>query len=127
MGLVIGIMACIIVYLGRSCNRKLAAATKVTYWGFSSGIMSAVLFMFIYQIRDKWCEYGALVSFFHLAGTAVLIVGAEIYHPGSLEDSTFETMYPKICMMRKIDDVNILLFIYSAKKDHRITYNRIIN
>ena len=60
------------------------------------GIMLAVTFMFIYQIRDKWCEYGVLVSAFHLTSTFVLIVGAEIYHRVSLIDSSFETVYPVI-------------------------------
>ena len=75
---------------------KLAAATKVMYRGISMGIIFAVIMMFTYQIRDKWCEYGPLVSFFHLTSTAVLIVGAEIYHRVSLVDSSFETKYPSI-------------------------------
>ena len=64
--------------------------------GVSVGIMVAVILMFIYQIRDQWCEYGPLVSFFHLTATAVLIVGAEIYHRVSLVDASFETVYPEI-------------------------------
>ena len=60
------------------------------------GIIFAVILMFIYQIRDQWCEYGPLVSFFHLTSTAVLIVGAEIYHRVSLVDASFETVYPEI-------------------------------
>ncbi|KAL9183067.1 hypothetical protein ACHAXT_004854 [Thalassiosira profunda] len=75
---------------------KLAAATKVMYRGVSMGILVSVLLMFIYQIRDQWCEYGPLVSFFHLSSTAVLIVGAEIYHRVSLVDASFETTYPVI-------------------------------
>ncbi|KAL7535702.1 hypothetical protein ACHAXR_006676 [Thalassiosira sp. AJA248-18] len=75
---------------------KLAAATKVMYRGVSMGIIVAVILMFVYQIRDKWCEYGPLVSFFHLTSTAVLIVGAEIYHRVSLVDASFETVYPEI-------------------------------
>ena len=75
---------------------KLAAATKVMYRGVSMGIIFAVILMFIYQIRDQWCEYGPLVSFFHLTSTAVLIVGAEIYHRVSLVDASFETVYPEI-------------------------------
>jgi hypothetical protein len=84
-----------IVMVGVSID-KLAAATKVMYRGVSMGIMLAVLFMFIYQIRDQWCEYGVLVSVFHLTSTFVLIVGAEIYHRVSLADATFETEYPEI-------------------------------
>jgi hypothetical protein len=84
-----------IVMVGVSID-KLAAATKVMYRGVSMGIMLAVLFMFIYQIRDQWCEYGVLVSVFHLTSTFVLIIGAEIYHRVSLADSTFETVYPVI-------------------------------
>ena len=75
---------------------KLAAATKVMYRGVSMGIIFAVILMFWYQIRDRWCQYGPLVSFFHLTSTAVLIVGAEIYHRVSLVDASFETVYPKI-------------------------------
>ncbi|KAL7547029.1 hypothetical protein ACHAWF_010354 [Thalassiosira exigua] len=75
---------------------KLAAATKVMYRGVSMGIIFAVILMFVYQIRDQWCEYGPLVSFFHLTSTAILIVGAEIYHRVSLVDASFETEYPDI-------------------------------
>lgn len=84
-----------IVSVGIAVDR-LAAATKVMYRGVSFGIMLAVMLMFVYQIRDKWCEYGPLVSFFHLSSTAVLIVGADIYHRVNLADSTFETAYPEI-------------------------------
>lgn len=84
-----------IVMVGVSID-KLSAATKVMYRGVSMGIMMAVFFMFIYQIRDQWCEYGVLVSAFHLTSTFVLIIGAEIYHRVSLADSTFETVYPEI-------------------------------
>jgi len=84
-----------IVSVGIAVDR-LAAATKVMYRGVSFGIMLAVMLMFVYQIRDKWCEYGPLVSFFHLSSTAVLIVGAEIYHRVSLADATFETAYLEI-------------------------------
>jgi len=84
-----------IIFVGVAID-KLAAATKVMYRGVSFGIMLGVLFMFVYQIRDKWCEYGALVSFFHLTATAVLIVGAEIYHRVSVADATFETVYQEI-------------------------------
>ena len=75
---------------------KLAMATKVMYRGVSMGIILAVIMMFIYQIQDKWCDYGPLVSFFHLSSTAILIIGAEIYHRVSLVDSSFETVYPVI-------------------------------
>ena len=84
-----------IISVGIAVDR-LAAATKVMYRGVSFGIMLAVMLMFVYQIRDKWCDYGPLVSFFHLSSTAVLIVGADIYHRVSLADSTFETVYPAI-------------------------------
>lgn len=73
-----------IIMVGVSID-KLAATTKAMYRGVSLGIMLAVLFMFIYQIRDQWCEYGVLVSVFHLTGTFVLIIGAEIYHRVSLQ------------------------------------------
>ena len=75
---------------------KLAAATKVMYRGVSMGIMLAVLFMFVYQIRDEWCEYGMLVNIFHFTSTVVLMVGAEIYHGVILADGTFETAYPEV-------------------------------
>jgi hypothetical protein len=75
---------------------KLAAATKVMYRGVSMGIILAVILMFWYQIHDKWSEYGRLVSFFHLASTIVLIVGAEIYHRVSLVSASFETVYPEV-------------------------------
>ena len=81
--------------VGVACD-KLAAATKIMYRGVSMGIMVAVIFMFIYQIRDKWCEYGPIVSFFHLTSTAVLIIGADVYHRVSLADASFDTVYPDI-------------------------------
>ncbi|KAL7516758.1 hypothetical protein ACHAWX_001738 [Stephanocyclus meneghinianus] len=92
-----------IVMVGVSID-KLAAATKVMYRGVSMGIMLAVVFMFIYQIRDQWCEYGVLVSVFHLTSTFVLIIGAEIYHRVSLADATFETVYPEIGDLYEDDD-----------------------
>ncbi|EJK45426.1 hypothetical protein THAOC_35960 [Thalassiosira oceanica] len=93
-----------IVMVGISCD-KLAAATKVMYRGVSFGIICSVIFMFVYQISDKWCEYGPLVSLFHLTSTALLIVGAEVYHRVSLADSTFETVYPSIDLFVEGDGI----------------------
>ncbi|KAL7477689.1 hypothetical protein ACHAW6_003484 [Cyclotella cf. meneghiniana] len=59
-----------IVMVGVSID-KLTAATKVMYQGVSMGIMLAVLFMFVYQIQDQWCEYGVLY-FRALAGSGKL-------------------------------------------------------
>ena len=75
---------------------KLASATKVMSRGISMGIIFAVIMMFVYQIRDQWCDYGPLVSFFHLTSTVILVVGAEIYHRVNLVDSSFDTVYPEI-------------------------------
>jgi hypothetical protein len=85
----------LIIMVGVAIN-KLAAATKVMYQGVLMGITFAVILMFWYQIQDRWCQYGPLVSFFHLTSMSVLIVGAEIYHRVSLVDVSFETVYPKI-------------------------------
>jgi CRT-like, chloroquine-resistance transporter-like len=73
-----------------------AGATKVMYRGVSAGIILGVLIMHEYDMRLDDFNYGPLVDGLNLACLILLIVGSEVYHRVSLQEATFETVYPAV-------------------------------
>lgn len=76
-----------------------AGATKVMYRGISVGIILAVIAMYIYDLYDPDFNYGFPVDCLHSVCTLLLILGAEVYHRVSVQDTTFETVYPEARIM----------------------------
>jgi hypothetical protein len=73
-----------------------AGATKVMYRGISAGIILAVLSMHFYDMNTPDFNYGPAIDGLNLVCLVLLILGAEVYHRESIQESTFETVYPHV-------------------------------
>jgi CRT-like, chloroquine-resistance transporter-like len=73
-----------------------AGATKVMFRGISAGIIVAVVGLYIYDLRIPDFSYGPAIDSLNLVCVLLLVVGSEVYHRVSLQDATFETVYPEI-------------------------------
>jgi hypothetical protein len=71
-----------------------AGATKVMYRGISAGIILAVICLHSYDLSLSEFNYGPIVDGLNLACLLLLILGSEVYHRVSLQESTFQTVYP---------------------------------
>ena len=85
-----------IILVGVSVDKIVhAGATKIMFRGISAGIILAVIAMLIYDLYDPDFNYGLPVDILHCICTAFLILGSEVYHRVTLQDATFETVYPQ--------------------------------
>lgn len=73
-----------------------AGATNVMYRGISAGIIVAVLSMHFYDMRLPDFAYGPAIDALNLVCLVLLVLGSEVYHRASLQESTFETIYPAV-------------------------------
>jgi hypothetical protein len=73
-----------------------AGATKVMFRGVSAGIIVSVVGLYIYDLKIPDFSYGPAIDSLNLVCVLLLVVGSEVYHRVSLQDATFETMYPEI-------------------------------
>lgn len=73
-----------------------AGATKVMFRGISAGIIVAVVSLYIYDLRIPDFSYGPAIDSLNLMCVLLLVVGSEVYHRVTLQDATFETVYPEI-------------------------------
>lgn len=73
-----------------------AGATKVMFRGISAGIIAAVVGLYMYDLRIPDFSYGPAIDSLNLVCVLLLVVGSEVYHRVSLQDATFETVYPEI-------------------------------
>lgn len=73
-----------------------AGATKVMYRGVSAGIIVSVLCMHSYDMNIPDFNYGPAIDGLNLFCLILLILGSEVYHRVTLQDSTFETEYAPI-------------------------------
>jgi hypothetical protein len=73
-----------------------AVATKVMYRGVSAGIIISVTTLYIYDLNIPEFNYGPAIDSLNLICVILLVVGSEIYHRVSLQDASFETVYPEI-------------------------------
>jgi hypothetical protein len=88
-----------IIAVGVSVDKIVnAGATKVMYRGISAGIIVAVLSMHYYDMHITDFSYGPAIDALNLVCLLLLVVGAEVYHRSSLQESTFETIYPIVVM-----------------------------
>jgi hypothetical protein len=73
-----------------------AGATQVMFRGVSAGIIFSVICLYIYDIHIPDFNYGPAIDSLNLVCLLLLVVGAEVYHRVSLQDATFETVYPEV-------------------------------
>jgi len=71
-------------------------ATKVMYRGVSAGIILSVISLYVYDLHIPDFSYGAAIDSLNLICLLLLVIGSEVYHRVSLQDLTFETVYPEI-------------------------------
>mmetsp|Transcript_55021 Transcript_55021/g.159286 ORF Transcript_55021/g.159286 Transcript_55021/m.159286 type:complete len:539 (+) Transcript_55021:262-1878(+) len=73
-----------------------AGATKVLFRGISAGIIVSVVSLYIYDLKIPDFSYGPAIDSLNLVCVLLLVVGSEVYHRVSLQDATFETVYPEV-------------------------------
>ena len=73
-----------------------AGATKVMYRGVSAGIIVSVISLYSYDMHIPEFNYGPAIDSLNLVCLLLLIVGSEVYHRVSLQDASFETVYPEV-------------------------------
>ncbi len=73
-----------------------AGATKVMFRGVSAGIIVSVVGLYIYDLMIPDFSYGPAIDSLNLVCVLLLVVGSEVYHRVSLQDATFETVFPEI-------------------------------
>jgi hypothetical protein len=96
LGLVL-IHALSIIMVGVAVDKIVnAGATKVMYRGISAGIILSVLCMHVYDMVTPDFNYGPVVDALNLFCLVLLVLGSEVYHRVSLQDSTFETEYVQV-------------------------------
>lgn len=66
------------------------------YRGVSAGIIISVTTLYIYDLNIPEFNYGPAIDSLNLICVILLVVGSEIYHRVSLQDASFETVYPEI-------------------------------
>ena len=76
--------------------RAYSAATKVMYRGVSVGIILSVVSLYVYDMHIPDFNYGPAIDSLNLICLIFLVVGSEIYHRVSLQDASFETVYPEV-------------------------------
>eukprot|EP00536_Pseudo-nitzschia_multiseries_P001987 jgi/Psemu1/283405/fgenesh1_pg.26_\ len=84
---------CVVVAVDKIVN---GGATKVMYRGVSAGIILSVISLYMYDLHIPDFNYGAAIDSLNLVCLILLVVGSEIYHRVSLQDASFETVYPEI-------------------------------
>jgi hypothetical protein len=73
-----------------------AGATKVMFRGVSAGIIFSVTCLYIYDLHIPDFSYGPVIDCLNLICVLLLVVGSEVYHRVSLQDATFETVFPEV-------------------------------
>lgn len=73
-----------------------AGATRVMYRGVSAGIIVSVISLYIYDLHIPDFSYGPAIDSLNLVCVLLLVVGSEVYHRVSMQDATFETIYPEV-------------------------------
>jgi len=73
-----------------------SGATKVMYRGISAGIILATLCMHFYEIQSSDFFYGPVIDTLNLVCLVLMVLGAEVYHRTTLQESTFETIYQPV-------------------------------
>jgi CRT-like, chloroquine-resistance transporter-like len=73
-----------------------AGATKVMYRGVSAGILLSVSCLYSYDMHIPQFNYGPAIDSLNFVCLLLLVLGSEVYHRVSLQDATFQTLFPEI-------------------------------